>query len=47
MEMFEHFRRYPSVLEPVLYEGQDGLLAVLTDKVIGPAERKAKKQTGR
>jgi uncharacterized protein YjbI with pentapeptide repeats len=45
--MFEHFRRYPWVLEPFLYEDQDGLLAVLTDKVIGPAEKKAKEQTGR
>jgi uncharacterized protein YjbI with pentapeptide repeats len=45
--MFEHFRRYPWVLEPFLYEDQDGLLAVLNDKVIGPAEKKAKEQTGR
>ena len=36
--MFEHFKRYPWVLEPYVYEDQDGLLAVLTDKVIGPAE---------
>ena len=43
--MFEHFKRYPWVLEPYLYEGQDRLLAALTDKVIGPAEAKAKEQT--
>lgn len=36
--MFEHFRRYPWVLEPYLYEDQDGLLAALTQRVIGPAE---------
>src|SRR5450759_2974224 len=44
--MFEHFKRYPWVLEPYLYEDQDGLLAAITDKVIGPAEKKAKEQTG-
>jgi hypothetical protein len=45
--MFEHFKRFPWVLEPYLYEDQDRLLAALTDKVIGPAEAKAKEQTGR
>jgi uncharacterized protein YjbI with pentapeptide repeats len=45
--MFEHFKRYPWVLEPFLYEDQERLLAGLTDKVIGPAETKAKEQTGR
>jgi len=44
--MFEHFRRYPWVLEPFLYKDQDGLLAALTDKVIGPAEAKAKEESG-
>jgi uncharacterized protein YjbI with pentapeptide repeats len=39
--MFDHFRRYPSVLEPFVYEDQDGLLMALTDRVIGPAEAKA------
>ena len=43
--MFEHFRRFPWVLEPVLYEDQDRLLTVLAEKVIGPAEAKAKEQT--
>jgi len=45
--MFEHFRRFPWVLEPYLYDDQDRLLAAITDKVIGPAEAKAKEQTGR
>jgi hypothetical protein len=45
--MFEHFKRYPWVLEPYLYEDQDGLLAAITDKVIGPAETMAKGRTGR
>jgi hypothetical protein len=45
--MFEHIRRYSWVLEPFLYEDQDGLLAALTEKVIDPAEKKAKEQTGR
>jgi len=40
--MFEHFRNYPWVLEPVLYEDQEQLLAAIADKVIGPAEMKAK-----
>jgi hypothetical protein len=45
--MFEHFRRFPWVFEPYLYEDQDRLMAALTDKVIGPAEKKAKEQTKR
>jgi hypothetical protein len=45
--MFEHFGRFPWVLETYLYEDQDGLLAALNEKVIGPAEAKAKEQTGR
>jgi len=45
--MFEHFKRFPWVLEPYLYEDQDRLLAAITDKVIGPAEKRAKEQTGR
>ena len=43
--MFEHFRRYPWVLEPFLYEDQDRLLAVIANKVIAPAETKATEQT--
>jgi hypothetical protein len=45
--MFEHFRRYPWVLEPVVYENQEALLARLEERVIAPAEAKAKQQTGR
>lgn len=45
--MFEHFKRFPWVLEPYLYEDQDRLLAALTKRVIGPAEAKAKEQIGR
>jgi uncharacterized protein YjbI with pentapeptide repeats len=42
--MFEHFRRYPWVLEPVLYEDEAQLLSVLERSVIGPAEAKATEQ---
>jgi hypothetical protein len=42
--MFEHFRRYPWVLEPVLYQDQDHLLAMIADKVIGPAETNSNEQ---
>jgi hypothetical protein len=45
--MFEHFKRFPWVLEPYLYEDQVGLLAAIREKVIGPAEAKAKEQVGR
>jgi hypothetical protein len=45
--MFDFFRMYPWVLEPYLYEDQEGLLAAITEKVIGPAEAKTKEQTGR
>jgi hypothetical protein len=43
--IFEHIRRYPWVLEPVLYEDQHRLLASIADKVMGPAETKANEQT--
>lgn len=42
--MFEHFRRYSWVLEPVLYQTQEELLAHLEERVIIPAENKAKEQ---
>jgi hypothetical protein len=43
--MFEHLRRFPWVLEPVLYENQKVLLMELEPKVIAPAEAKAKEPT--
>jgi len=39
--MFEHFRRYPWVLEPFLYRNPEELLSSLESKVIAPAELKA------
>lgn len=45
--MFEHFKRFPWVLEPYFYDDQDRLLAAIMENVIGPAEAKAKEQTGR
>ena len=45
--VFDFLRAFPWVLEPFLCEDQDRLLAALSDKVIGPAEAKAKQQTGR
>jgi hypothetical protein len=44
--MFEHFRRFPWVLEPVLYEDQERLLADL-GKVFAAAEVKAEQQARR
>jgi hypothetical protein len=37
--MFEHFRQYPWVLKPILYEDQEKLLAQIAEQVIAPAER--------
>ena len=42
--MFEHFRRYPWVLNDFLYDDENHLLANLGDKVIEPAERKRQEQ---
>jgi uncharacterized protein YjbI with pentapeptide repeats len=42
--MFAFFRRFPWVLEPYLYADQDSLLASLEEKVIAPAEAKAREQ---
>jgi len=39
--MFEHFKRYPWVLEIYQYGNLDELLHSLEDKVILPAEAKA------
>ena len=40
--MFEHFKRYQWVLPAHVYESSDGLIAELKEKVIAPAEAKAK-----
>ena len=45
--MFEHFRRFPSVLEPYLYQDQQQLLATLDSDVIDPAESQASRLTSR
>lgn len=39
--MFEHFRRYPWVLEPYQYRDVDDVVTSLVTKVIGPVEEKA------
>jgi hypothetical protein len=38
--MFEHFKRYPWVLETYQYESLEEITAALTEKVIAPAELK-------
>lgn len=40
--MFEHLLRYPHVLSIYHYDNQETLMAALTEKVIDPAEAKAK-----
>jgi hypothetical protein len=50
--MFEHFRRYPWVLEVVSYPDEDTLVHVLDQKVIAPAEAmtisvRTERETGR
>jgi uncharacterized protein YjbI with pentapeptide repeats len=40
--MFEHFRRYPWVLETYTYPSSERLIASLAERVIGPAESYAK-----
>jgi uncharacterized protein YjbI with pentapeptide repeats len=40
--LFEHIRRFPWVLEPYQYDDLDGLLNTLKEKVIDPAELRAK-----
>jgi hypothetical protein len=42
--MFEHFKRYHWVLPVLPYDGLDDLLSSLDEKVIGPAEAKAREQ---
>jgi uncharacterized protein YjbI with pentapeptide repeats len=45
--MFEHFKRYPWVLPVYQYESLDELLRSLEEKVIAPAEAKAREQAPR
>jgi hypothetical protein len=40
--MYEHFRRFPQVLPVCGYERTDDLLASLAERVIAPAEQRAK-----
>ena len=40
--MFEHFKRYPWVLETYIYESQDELLTSIQERVIAPAEARVK-----
>jgi hypothetical protein len=44
--MFEHFKRYPWVLETYRYEDLEEVMAALTEKVIVPAELKANELLG-
>ena len=44
--MFEHFKRYPWVLETYQYETQQKLIEVLGEAVITPAEAKVKELRG-
>jgi len=39
--MWDFFRKFPWVLEPVRYTDQNALIAALDEKVIAPAEAKA------
>jgi hypothetical protein len=40
--MFEHFKRYPWVLEVYRYRDDDDLLQSIQEHIIDPAEKKAK-----
>jgi hypothetical protein len=44
--MFEHFKRYPWVLEMYQYESLEEIIAALPEKIIVPAEVKAKELVG-
>jgi uncharacterized protein YjbI with pentapeptide repeats len=45
--MFEHFKRFPWVLPAFEYRDEGHVIGSLDSHVIGPAEAKAKEQTGR
>lgn len=46
--MFEHFKRYPWVLDVHVYENTDSLITSLGDKIINPAETRARElESGR
>ena len=45
--MFEHFKRFPWVLETYLYENKEDLLMNISERVIKPAEAKARLLTGK
>jgi hypothetical protein len=44
--MFEHFTHYPWVLETYRYESLEEVIAALTERVIAPAELKARELVG-
>src|SRR5262245_56147369 len=44
--MFEHFKRYPWVLETYRYASSEPLIASLGERVIGPAENYARSSSG-
>jgi hypothetical protein len=44
--MFEHFKRYPWVLETYRYASSEGLIAGLGEHVIGPPENYARSTRG-
>jgi hypothetical protein len=44
--MFEHFKRYPWVLETYQYESLKEIIASLPEKVIAPTEVKAEELLG-
>jgi hypothetical protein len=45
--MFEHFKRYPWVLAVYRYDSLDEVIVSLTEKIIAPAEAKAREFLGR
>jgi hypothetical protein len=45
--MFEHFKKFPWVLDAFEYENEGHLMGNLDSNVIAPAEKKAKELTGK